>query len=121
MTTDAAASTKGGDVEKLVRAHQDLDDPMTGAIWILKDKPQVCLVEILPELPNDDSVSRPVVFTPSRDFRYELHLIAGNLKSLRKAVERDADFAMAIVAGEVLLPSRDVLKLRTAARAALKR
>jgi hypothetical protein len=56
------------------------------------------------------------VFSPSRDFRFSLHLIAGNIDSLCRELRGDPDRAKEIVEGKVLLASEEVDRLVKVAR-----
>lgn len=103
-------------VENLVRSHEALDEPMSAAVWIRQQEPAAWLVEVLPELPNDPEVLQPVVFSPSADFRYPLHLIAGRLESLTAALRHNVDLARAIADGEILHDSEDAQTLLNVAR-----
>ena len=103
-------------VEGLVRTHEALDEPMSAALWIRQDQSAAWLVEVLPGLPQDPDVLNPIVFSPSADFRYPLHLIAGRLESLTDALPRDKELARAITAGEILLDSEDAQTLMRIAR-----
>ncbi|MCC6551858.1 MAG: hypothetical protein IT372_02400 [Polyangiaceae bacterium] len=94
-------------MQDLVEAHRQLDDPMAAAIWIKRTEPFAWLVEVLPELPDDEKASQPFVFTPSAAFRYALHLIAGNFDSLVRAIQSHRDLAVEIAGGEVLFESAD--------------
>lgn len=95
------------EMAELVAAHRDLDEPMDAAIWIKHDDPFAWLVEVLPGFRDDKRVARPLVFTPSRDFPYALHLIAGNLNNLREAIQEDRVLAEQLAGGEVLYESQD--------------
>ncbi|MGM0578168.1 MAG: hypothetical protein ACQEXJ_20755 [Myxococcota bacterium] len=92
---------------------------MSGALWVKRDDATAHVVEILPELPDDDTVTQPFVFSPSGDFRYTLHLYASNLESLLRAIDRDPAFARLIADGEALVSSADTARLQDAAEAAL--
>ncbi len=95
------------EMAELVAAHRDLEEPMDAAIWINPDDPFAWLIEVLPELPDDERVERPLVYTPSRDFRYALHLIAGNFSNLEQAIRQDRGLAEKVARGVVLYQSRD--------------
>ncbi len=103
-------------VENLVRSHEELDEPMSAAVWIRQEQPAAWLVEVLPGLPDDPEVLQPIVFSPSADFRFPLHLIAGRLASLTAALGQDVELARAIVSGEIMHDSEDAQKLVEAAR-----
>jgi hypothetical protein len=87
---------------RLVRSHSRLDEPMTAAIWIRQDEPTAWLVEVLPELPADPRVDRPIVFNPTIGFRYALHLISGNQSNIVGALRKKKKLARALAEGEVL-------------------
>jgi hypothetical protein len=98
------------EMAELVAAHRDLEEPIDAAIWINRADPFAWLVEVLPDLPDDRRVAHPLVFTPSRDFPYALHLIAGNRSSLEQAIVRDRTLANQISAGEILYENGDQAK-----------
>lgn len=102
------------EVRELVRTHEELDEPMDGAIWIRRGEEGVWLVEILPDLPSDDSIYKPVVFAPDSAFRRTLFLIAGNLGDLLRHVDRDR--AIEILDGVVVSESAAVKELQQKAR-----
>ncbi len=79
---------------------------MSAAVWIHQGQTEAWLVEVLPGLPRDPNALQPIVFSPSADFRYPLHLIAGCLESLVSALGRAHDVARAIVHGEVLYDNK---------------
>lgn len=110
---------KKQELQALVDAHKSLDDRMTGAIWIRRDEPGAWLVEILPDLPDDPTVGEPVVFSPSWDFRYSLHLIAGNLQSLKEAIRGDVALARDLVEGDPLHTTAEADELISEARTAV--
>lgn len=90
------------DVEELVNAHAELDDPMETAIWIRQEALEVCLVEILPSMSEDEHPERPTLFNPGISFRFPLRLWAGNRQSIEQAIERDVQLAQDIARGDVL-------------------
>ena len=92
---------------ELVAAHRDLEEPMDAAIWINRADSVAWLVEILPDLPSDERVARPMVYTPSRDFPFALHLIAGNFSNLAQAIQRDQTLAEQVSGGEILYERGD--------------
>jgi len=101
-TVDGVRVPSKAEMKKLVTAHSKLDEPMTAAIWIFQHGPAPWLVEVLPELPDDPSAAQPLVFGPSNDFRYSLHLVSGNERSLSAALKKDKNLARAVAAGEIL-------------------
>jgi hypothetical protein len=103
-------------VQELVHSHATLDEPMTAAVWIHPDQAAVWLVEVLPGLPDDPDALRPIVFSPSADFRYPFHLIAGSLESLLRALPKSPDLAKAIASGEIMHDSADAQSLMHEAR-----
>ncbi len=94
-------------MQDLVEAHKELEEPISGAIWIRKSDFGAWLVEVLPEMPDDSRVLDPVVFSPTTDFRYSLHLIAGNLRSLQDALHSNPEMAREVASGEVLFADND--------------
>ena len=103
-------------VMELVEAHKQLEEPTIGAIWINQDASDVCLVEVIPQMNEDDAADEPILFNPGVSFRFPLRLIAGNLASLLRAVARNKDLASAIAAGEVMLDGDEVRSLMQLAR-----
>jgi len=101
-TSSVAPGPKKAEMQKLVGAHRRLDEPMTAAIWIRRNEPTAWLVEVLPELPDDPRVDQPIVFNPSSDFRYALHLISGNARNLEGALSKKRKLAKDIADGEIL-------------------
>lgn len=90
-------------VKELVDAHQKIEDEeMLTAIWIRQTEPHVWLVELLPGFADDDRIEEPTVMAAGKQLRFDLHLVAGNEKSLRAGIQRDVDLAKAIVEGEVV-------------------
>lgn len=109
-------------VERLVEQHAQIkDEPMDAAIWIRQDEPGVWLVEVLPELSDDGDAYQPVEFGPGRTFRYILHLIVGNRRSLEQAISDHADLAEWIARGEALYGDHGSEHLMDFARQALGR
>lgn len=95
--------TKKQAVQQLVDAHARIDDEeMQTAVWIRQRGTPVWLVELLPGFSDDDRVEDPVVMSAGKDFRFDLHLIAGNEQSLRQGIQRDSQLARDIVADEIL-------------------
>jgi hypothetical protein len=89
-------------IQALARAHRELNDPATGAIWIRRGEPEAWLVEIIPSMSDDERADEPTYFNPGITFRFPLALIAGNLASLKRAVKRNHALAQDIADGEVL-------------------
>ena len=109
-------------IKRLVEQHAQIkDEPMEAAIWIRQDEPGVWLVEVLPELSDDGDVHEPVEFSPGRTFRFALHLIAGNGRSLKQAISDHADLAEWIARGEALYGGRECGQLMDFARKTLSR
>ena len=107
-------------VRKLVEAHLDLAEPMDAAIWIQRDAPtDVWLVEVVPDMADDDEIEHPTCFNPTRNFRFPLCLITGNLADLERATRRSHDFARALVEGEVIYGDVIAQRLIAAARRAI--
>jgi len=75
-------------VRELVKAHSELDEPLTFAAWIKKDNPEVWLVEIVDTM-SDSDVLPEITFSPTRDFPFILKLIIGNNGSIRSALKND--------------------------------
>lgn len=106
-------------VRALVEAHARLEEPMTGAIWIRTGEPQAWLVEVLPDLGDDDQAAQPTFFNPGETFRFPLALIAANRSSLERAIRADRDLAREIAQGQVLHAGSDADELVELARAVL--
>jgi hypothetical protein len=117
LTLDSKKLTQ---LKKLVQRHQNLDEAMTGAIWIKQSDPHAWLIEIMPDLPSDQNPYQPFVFTPSPHFRYSLHLIGGNIDSLIKGLKRNKKMAREVLEGIVLYDSPEVQQLIHAAKQALR-
>ncbi len=101
-------------MQALVRAHVELGDPMDTAIWIRQDDAAGWLVEVLPEIANDNAPHRPVVFTAGRGFRYPLHLVAVNREDIERALS-DSDLATWIASGEILYGEEEGQRLISSA------
>ena len=87
-------------INALVHAHSKLEDVHTGALWLPRwDGPAVKLLEIIPSMPIDARADEPMEFLPSKDFRYTLQLINGRAADLRDAIERNGEFAQAVLDG----------------------
>ena len=90
-------------VEKLVRAHASLEEATTAAIWIRPDDAAAWLVEVIPEMTDDDAADEPIVFAPGVSFTFPLALIAGNRGSLEKALRKNRKLAADVASGHVML------------------
>lgn len=87
----------------IVRSHANIgDEPMEAAIWIRQDETAIWLVELLPNFSDDDDISSPTVFSAGKDIRYDLYLIAGNERSLRRGIASDRELAEWIASGTPL-------------------
>ncbi len=107
-------------VQELVDAHARLDDPMTAAIWIRRDAPEVWLIEVIPSLREDDRAHEPTYFSPGVEFRFPLALVAGTRTSLAAALRRDPSLARDVASGDVLFDRDGEAKaIIDAARAAM--
>jgi hypothetical protein len=87
---------------RLIQAHNNLPEPMETAIWIRQDMPGAWLVEVIPDLSTNDRPNEPISFNAGRDFRFPLHLIAGNREDVERAVREDPQLADWIARGEIL-------------------
>jgi hypothetical protein len=103
-------------VAELARAHAELDEPTTGAIWVFPERPEAWLVEISPAMAPDERADEPVFFNPGVEFRFPLALIAGNRQSLEQALRRNVDLARAVAKGEVVVDNGDAEPLVELAR-----
>jgi len=90
-------------VEELVKAHAELDEPTTNAIWIKPEAPEVWLVEIIPAMTDDDKAEEPTYFNAGIAFRFPLALISGNRASLEAALRRSPELARDVAKGTVML------------------
>ena len=90
------------EMQRLVNSHAALPDAMEAAIWIRQADRDAWLLEILPEMPSDDRVAEPVHFDPGLDFRYPLHLIAGNRGDIEAAIRANEELAAWIADGVIL-------------------
>jgi hypothetical protein len=97
-------------MEELIQTHLGLDEAISAAVWIRQSDPTAWLVEVLSELPHDPNVSQPFVFSPGIDFRFALHLIAGNFEDVMKAVKTDEKLAKDIAQGTILYEENDIGK-----------
>ena len=91
------------EVQRLVDAHAKLDEPTSAAIWIKRDAPEAWLVEVIPDMADDDRADEPVYFSPGVGFRFPLALIVGNTRSLEKALRERPELAREVAAGTLLL------------------
>ncbi len=108
---------KSKTVRDLVAAHTKIDDEeMLTAIWIRQAEAPVWLVELLPGFADDDRVEEPTVMAAGKQLRFDLHLVAGNEKSLRDGIKRDVDLAKAIVEGEIIFGNEKGGELQTFAK-----
>ena len=103
---------------ELVDAHAHLEEPMETAIWIRQHEREAWLVEVIPSLSEDAHPERPVAFNPGLSFRHPLNLIASNMAGVVSAIQKDAELARAVVAGEVLHGVARGRELQESARAA---
>lgn len=86
---------------------------MTGALWIRQfaTEVEVCLVEIIPSMSDDDHVELPTYFNSGVGFLFPIALIAGNLKSIEEALHRNIEFAKAVATGKIMHDEGDARRL----------
>ena len=64
---------------------------------------------------DDDRAAEPTYFHPGIGFRFPLAIIAGNRRSLERAIERNRDLASAISRGQIVFEAgreaRDLVDL----------
>ncbi len=105
-------------MDELVRAHATLEEPMEAAIWIRVEDREAWLVELLPDMGDDEHPERPVAFNPGRSFRHPLNLIASNMDGLQRAIRTNATLARDVAEGAILLGSERAEELQRLAREA---
>jgi hypothetical protein len=100
-------------VKELVEAHTKLEDHMTGAIWIRQDdsEAEACIVEVIPDMADDEQAEEPIRFNPGPGFRFSLVLIAGNRGSIEAALKRDRKLARDVAKGKILFDEGDAKQL----------
>ena len=91
-----------GEIQRLIQAHAALPDRMEAAVWIRQTDRDAWLLEVLPDLPPDEHVAEPVNFNPGTDFRYPLHLIAGNREDIEAAIRQSEQLRAWVASGDVL-------------------
>jgi len=108
--------------EHLILGSESLaNEPMTGALWLRQKSPEAWLVEIMPRLPDDFKTAyKPLTWKPDRCLPYRLHLIAGNLKSLKRAVWGHRTLARDVARAETLMDTKDSRTLVREAIAAVR-
>lgn len=108
-------------VKALVKAHSALDEPHTGALWLRTAKKQVCILEVVPSMPQDEDADEPTEFLPSKGFPYPLLLLTGREEDFLAAIQRKPAFAR-LVANGIAVPHENEVtqKLMNAARKVMK-